>query len=79
MIFDVDVYREHHNEIAEGRMQRTLAVFENGLDRIPEDLAETRRRLAVWHRFYRFMLEDLEQSHQRRETWLESHRTDAPG
>ena len=55
------------------RLMRTLRAVESGLDEIPTDLADTRRRLESWHRFYSFLLEDFEHTHERWERWIAEH------
>ncbi len=55
------------------RLMRTLKAVETGLDEIPPDLVDTRRRLLSWHRFYSFLLEDFEHTHERWERWSAQH------
>lgn len=57
------------SERLQQRMWRTLQVFERGLEQIPAELVDTRRRLELWQSFYLFLLKDFENTIQRWEEW----------
>jgi DNA-binding transcriptional regulator GbsR (MarR family) len=55
------------------RLNRTIGALETGLERIPAELEQTRRRILAWHRFHRFMVQDFERTSERWERWKEEN------
>jgi len=52
---------ENMFEVARRRMEEVATVIDQTTEQMPEDMAESRRRLRKWSRFYHFMLQDLEE------------------